>query len=79
MEISLPSVPGVNPKEPPLCQKAEISILGEGKKGQGMQPSEVEDPDLRAMPGQTLTQKAEERTTTKCLSVFICPQSQLKA
>lgn len=81
MEIRGPPVLGANPREPPLCQKAEIFVFwrrGE-ERGQGVQLSEAEAPDPRVMPGQTLTQKAEERTTAKHLRVFVCPQSQLKA
>lgn len=59
----------------------KILFLGDMRKGRGQekQLSEADTPDLRATAGQTLTQKAEERTATKCLCVFVCPQSQLKA
>lgn len=46
---------------------------------QEKQLSEAETPDLRTTVGQTLTQKVEECTTTKCLRVLVWPQSQLKA
>lgn len=59
-----------------------IPFLGDMWKGKGDQEkqlSEAETPDLRTTVGQSLTQKTEECTATKCLCVLVGPQSQLKA